>query len=210
MRAWFRNAWLRWDSSRATDATRNATWGTRTSIGNVASKESEEHVPRYPGLPARCRLLGTAVTGPAWMGRGLRLPAPPDPAHAAELAQRAVDAAQNVSGVELDSSPASLSLVDGVLEEFRDPGSDAVAETIRVRVLRRGGARPERRLRKGVHATGSRPLHVSGHHLSRVHRGACEPDREGVQACRQRRHRQRRLLLQRVLSADIETEHRGV
>ncbi|MBU8820423.1 hypothetical protein KL864_31595 [Mycolicibacterium goodii] len=70
------------------------------------------------------------MTGPAWTGRGLRLPAPPDPEHAAELAQRAVDAARNVSGVELDYSPASLSLVDGILEEFREPGSDAVAETI--------------------------------------------------------------------------------
>lgn len=70
------------------------------------------------------------VTGPAWTGRGLRLPAPPDPEHAAELAQRAVDAARNVSGVELDYSPGSLSLVDGILDEFREPGSDAVAETI--------------------------------------------------------------------------------
>lgn len=70
------------------------------------------------------------VTGPVWAGRGLRLPAPPTSEHAAELAQRAVDAARNVSGVDLDYTPASLSVVDGILEVFREPGSDAVAETI--------------------------------------------------------------------------------
>lgn len=70
------------------------------------------------------------MTGAAWTGRPLRLPAPPRAEHAAELAQWAVDAARSVSGVELDYSPGSLSLVDGILEEFREPGSDAVAETI--------------------------------------------------------------------------------
>lgn len=70
------------------------------------------------------------MSGPAWAGRPLRLPAPPTPEHAAELAQRAADAALNVSGVELDYTPDSLSLVDGILEGFREPGSDAVAETI--------------------------------------------------------------------------------
>lgn len=65
-------------------------------------------------------------TGPPWSGRGLRLPAPPT----AELAQRAVDAERNISGVELDYSPASLIRVDEVLDSFREPGSDAVAETI--------------------------------------------------------------------------------
>ncbi len=70
------------------------------------------------------------MTGPAWNGRPLRLPAPPDPEHAAELAQRAADAARNVSGIDLDYTPESLRLVDGILEEFREPGSDAVAETI--------------------------------------------------------------------------------
>lgn len=79
---------------------------------------------------AQVAVPGPVVTGPAWAGRGLRLPAPPDPEHAAELAQRAVDAARNVSGIELGYAPASLSLVDGILEELREPGSDAVAETI--------------------------------------------------------------------------------
>lgn len=68
--------------------------------------------------------------GPAWSGRGLRLPAPPTAEHAAQLAQRAVDAERNISGVELDYSPASLVRVDEVLDSFREPGSDAVAETI--------------------------------------------------------------------------------
>lgn len=123
----------------------------------------------------------------------------PTPEHASELAQRAVDASRNVSRVELDYSPASLSLVDSVLEEFREPGSDAVVETIfRVRLLSRRGARPQRSLRMGRHAARSRPVHISAHHLSRGHRGTCEPNWEGLQACRQRRHRQRRLLLQRV------------
>lgn len=70
------------------------------------------------------------MTGPAWNGRPLRLPAPPDPEHAAELAQRAADAARNVSGIDLDYTPESLRLVDEVLDSFREPGSDAVAETI--------------------------------------------------------------------------------
>ncbi|SUA02982.1 Uncharacterised protein [Mycolicibacterium fortuitum] len=69
-------------------------------------------------------------TGPAWTGRSLRLPAPPTAEHAAELAQRAVDAAFNVDGIELDYSPSSLERVDVILEGFREPGSDAVAETV--------------------------------------------------------------------------------
>ncbi|SHR63886.1 Uncharacterised protein [Mycobacteroides abscessus subsp. abscessus] len=69
-------------------------------------------------------------SGPAWPGRALRLPALPTPEHTAELAQRVVDVARNVSGVELDYTPSSLSLVDDILEGFREPGSDAVAETI--------------------------------------------------------------------------------
>lgn len=68
--------------------------------------------------------------GPAWSGRALRLPAPPEPEHAAELAQRVVGAASNISGVVLDYSPASLREVDGILGGFGEPGSDAVAETI--------------------------------------------------------------------------------
>lgn len=70
------------------------------------------------------------VRGPAWAGRALRLPAPPDPERAAELAQRVVDSARKISGVVLDYNPASLRDVDGILDGFGEPGSDAVAETI--------------------------------------------------------------------------------
>lgn len=38
-------------------------------------------------------------------GRPLRLPTPPTAEHAAELAQRVVDAARNVSGIDLDYTP---------------------------------------------------------------------------------------------------------
>ncbi|CPS22170.1 Uncharacterised protein [Mycobacteroides abscessus] len=75
-------------------------------------------------------LSAAPPSGPAWSGRALRLPEPPTTEHAADLAQRAVDAAYNVSGVELDYTPASLNLVDDILRGFREPGSDAVAETI--------------------------------------------------------------------------------
>ena len=70
------------------------------------------------------------MTGPAWTGRALRPPARPVPEHAAELAQSAAAAARNVDGIELNYTPASLALVDDILERFREPGSDAVAETI--------------------------------------------------------------------------------
>lgn len=70
------------------------------------------------------------VRGPAWQGRGLRLPAPPDAAHAAELATSFVDAAANIDGIELDYTIDSLQFVDGLLDRFGAPGSDAVAETV--------------------------------------------------------------------------------
>lgn len=72
----------------------------------------------------------STMRGPAWSGRPLRLPAPPDPQHAAEHAQRVVVVAQNISGVHLDYSPASLGDVDAILDEFTESGSNAVAETI--------------------------------------------------------------------------------
>ncbi|WP_241473877.1 hypothetical protein [Mycolicibacterium neoaurum] len=70
------------------------------------------------------------VRGPAWSGRPLRLPAPPDPEHAAEHAQRVVVAAQSISRVVLDFSPASLRDVDAILDDFAESGSNAVAETV--------------------------------------------------------------------------------
>ncbi|GAA1076646.1 hypothetical protein [Tsukamurella strandjordii] len=70
------------------------------------------------------------VPGPAWEGRALRLPAAPVAANAAELAVVAVDAARSVAGLELDYTPGSLRAVDEVLDGFREPGSDAMAETI--------------------------------------------------------------------------------
>lgn len=87
-------------------------------------------VADYRGQSAGGRLPGAAVNGPAWAGRALRLPVAPTADHAAELAQSAVDAEQNISGIELDYTPASLNRVDEVLSKFREPGSDAVAESI--------------------------------------------------------------------------------
>lgn len=55
---------------------------------------------------------------------------PPTAKHASDLAQRAVDAERNINGVELDYTPESLNRVDDILNSFRAPGSDAVAETI--------------------------------------------------------------------------------
>lgn len=98
--------------------------GARVRWLNSVDAHERRQAHRHGGLPE------AAPTGPTWNGRGLRLPAPPDPEHAAELAQRAVDAARNVSGIVLDYTPGSLLLVDEVLDGFREPGSDAVAETI--------------------------------------------------------------------------------
>ncbi|KXO88466.1 hypothetical protein AXK57_04490 [Tsukamurella pulmonis] len=70
------------------------------------------------------------VLGPEWTGRALRIPAAPVAANAPALAAVAVEAARDVAGVELDYSPASLSAVDTLLDGFREPGSDAMAETI--------------------------------------------------------------------------------
>lgn len=70
------------------------------------------------------------AAGPAWTGRALLLPAVPSPATAAEIAGRAVAAAQTLSAVELDFSPASLHDVDAILDGFRGPGSDLMAEPI--------------------------------------------------------------------------------
>lgn len=97
-------------------------------LSSVATHEDRRRYSHGEGR--RLGLPEAAVAGSAWNGRGLRLPVPPDPEHAAELAQRAADAARNVSGIDLDYTPGSLRLVDEVLDSFREPGSDAVAETI--------------------------------------------------------------------------------
>lgn len=68
--------------------------------------------------------------GRPWTGRALLLPARPTPANASELARIAAEAAQTVAGIELDFSPASLHQVDGILDGFRDAGSDIMAESI--------------------------------------------------------------------------------
>lgn len=68
------------------------------------------------------RLSGAVVTGPAWSGRGLRLLVPATVEHAADLADLAdlaVDAERNISGMELDYTPVSLSRVDEILDRFR-------------------------------------------------------------------------------------------
>lgn len=69
--------------------------------------------------------------GAPWRGgRPLRLRHRLDAAGAPLLAQDFVDAARDISGAELDFSQASLEWVDGLLETFREPGSNATAETV--------------------------------------------------------------------------------
>ena len=67
-----------------------------------------------------------------WSGRPLKLKFAPDAEHAAQHAALIVDSAKEISGVELDYSPASLEGVDRILESFRQDGvgSDEVAETL--------------------------------------------------------------------------------
>lgn len=71
-----------------------------------------------------------APRGPAFSGRGLRLQHPPEVDYAAAHAQTFVDAVQNIDGITLDYTVESLAAVDGVLSNFEEPGSDAVAETV--------------------------------------------------------------------------------
>lgn len=71
-----------------------------------------------------------AEAGPPWNGRALLLPATPSPATAADIARRAVEAAEALSAIDLDFSPASLAEVDAILDGFRGPGSDVMAEPI--------------------------------------------------------------------------------
>lgn len=71
-----------------------------------------------------------APAGPVWAGRGLRLQFPPTPEQAGDNAEVYVRAVANIDKVNLDYSDASLQWVDGMLDHFRDDGSDQHAETI--------------------------------------------------------------------------------
>src|SRR6185312_5431356 len=86
-----------------------------------------EPIPRASSEPAPD--TARIGAGAPYSGRALLLPATPTPATAPDLARRAADAARDVSGVELDYTPASLELVDAILDGFREPGSDLMAET---------------------------------------------------------------------------------
>lgn len=73
---------------------------------------------------------GAPIRGAAFSGRGLRLQHPPEAEFAAAHAQTFADAVRNIDGITLDYSVESLRTVDGVLGNFEEPGSDAVAETV--------------------------------------------------------------------------------
>jgi hypothetical protein len=62
----------------------------------------------------------------------LKLPYPPTPEHARDLADVCVAAATNVSGISLDYTPASLALVEKQLDKFAADGcsEDAIASTL--------------------------------------------------------------------------------
>jgi hypothetical protein len=62
----------------------------------------------------------------------LMLKYPATPENASRFAADIADAARNVSGVHLDLSPKSLSLVDNILEELRADGlaPNQIAETL--------------------------------------------------------------------------------
>ncbi|MDT5222814.1 MAG: hypothetical protein QOG19_221 [Mycobacterium sp.] len=71
-----------------------------------------------------------ADAGPPWTGRALLLPAVPAATTASGLAARAADAARTMFDIELDFTPGSLDQVDTILNGFREPGSDRMAEFI--------------------------------------------------------------------------------
>jgi hypothetical protein len=62
----------------------------------------------------------------------LRLQFPPTPENAANLAELAVKAAQNVDGIDLDYTPASLESVDQILAKLHAEGltENQVGETV--------------------------------------------------------------------------------
>lgn len=68
--------------------------------------------------------------GPAWEGRALRLPAPPDATHASELAAKYVSVVAELDAVDLDYTLDSLQWVDEFLDMLGTAGSDEVAETV--------------------------------------------------------------------------------
>ncbi|WP_244895922.1 hypothetical protein [Mycobacterium asiaticum] len=102
----------------------------RRAEGNDMGWFSRRERAVSPTRATRDYIAPKTDAGPPWVGRALRLPVLPTPAAAAELAGRAADAAREVSGVELDYSPDSLEYVDAMLEVFREPGSDVMAESI--------------------------------------------------------------------------------
>lgn len=61
---------------------------------------------------------------------GPRLPYPPEPEHAADLAEEFAKTVQELEQVQLDWSVDSLQWVDGLLDSFGEPGSDRTAETV--------------------------------------------------------------------------------
>lgn len=71
-----------------------------------------------------------AEPGPPWTGRPLGFRREATVENVPALAEDFVDAVEHIEGVRLDYSVESLALVDDVLEQFREPGSDRVAETI--------------------------------------------------------------------------------
>lgn len=62
----------------------------------------------------------------------LRLQYPPAPEHASDHARVAVDCVREIEGVELDYTPTSLEMIDGIVEGMRQSGLtfEQVGETL--------------------------------------------------------------------------------
>jgi hypothetical protein len=94
-------------------------------IGQAAELETITDTPSE-----QTRGAPNADAGAPWTGRALLLPAVPGANTAPGLAARAADAARTVFDIELDFTPGSLDRVDEILNGFREPGSDRMAEFI--------------------------------------------------------------------------------
>ncbi|OZI42432.1 hypothetical protein CEK29_11760 [Bordetella genomosp. 5] len=57
----------------------------------------------------------------------LKLPYPPTPEHAPDLAGVVVNVVRNIEGVTLDFTPASLRVIDGLIQDFHASGNSAAA-----------------------------------------------------------------------------------